>query len=199
MNQVQPEEKAMELPIPEEVVTLASEPAKPKPKLIKYYKPGTCAVCNNLAIFFPKYNKLLCPRCLGIKLYKKTDEQKVDNYLPETFKKTMSESGAKSPYGIIYKDPKSDPMFGFPGRNEPCPCGSGNKFKKCCLDSVKDERNKMVKARGEAQRDKAILDTANEFKLVSAVFEDYEEKKWAEIKQEDVVFQKFVNVEGKLE
>ena len=22
------------------------------------------------------------------------------------------------------------------GRNEPCPCGSGNKFKKCCLNSV---------------------------------------------------------------
>ncbi len=23
------------------------------------------------------------------------------------------------------------------GRNEPCPCGSGKKFKKCCLNSVK--------------------------------------------------------------
>lgn len=21
-----------------------------------------------------------------------------------------------------------------PGRNDPCPCGSGKKFKKCCLD-----------------------------------------------------------------
>lgn len=25
------------------------------------------------------------------------------------------------------------------GRNEPCPCGSGKKYKKCCLD--KDESN----------------------------------------------------------
>jgi hypothetical protein len=25
------------------------------------------------------------------------------------------------------------------GRNEPCPCGSGKKFKKCCLDRVRDE------------------------------------------------------------
>ena len=24
-----------------------------------------------------------------------------------------------------------------PGRNDPCPCGSGNKYKKCCL--AKDE------------------------------------------------------------
>ena len=23
------------------------------------------------------------------------------------------------------------------GRNEPCPCGSGKKFKKCCLNSIK--------------------------------------------------------------
>ena len=23
------------------------------------------------------------------------------------------------------------------GRNDPCPCGSGKKFKKCCLGSIK--------------------------------------------------------------
>jgi hypothetical protein len=23
-----------------------------------------------------------------------------------------------------------------PGRNDPCPCGSGKKYKKCCLDKV---------------------------------------------------------------
>ena len=23
------------------------------------------------------------------------------------------------------------------GRNDPCPCGSGKKFKKCCIDKVK--------------------------------------------------------------
>jgi len=23
------------------------------------------------------------------------------------------------------------------GRNEPCPCGSGKKFKKCCLNSIR--------------------------------------------------------------
>ena len=25
-------------------------------------------------------------------------------------------------------------MAGKPGRNDPCPCGSGKKYKKCCLD-----------------------------------------------------------------
>jgi SEC-C motif len=28
----------------------------------------------------------------------------------------------------------------IPGRNEPCPCGSGKKFKKCCIDKIKLER-----------------------------------------------------------
>ena len=38
-----------------------------------------------------------------------------------------------------------------PGRNDPCPCGSGNKYKKCCL--AKDEaveREQLAKA--EARR-----------------------------------------------
>lgn len=26
------------------------------------------------------------------------------------------------------------------GRNEPCPCGSGIKYKKCCLNKTDDER-----------------------------------------------------------
>jgi hypothetical protein len=27
----------------------------------------------------------------------------------------------------------------MPGRNDPCPCGSGKKFKKCCIDTYQDE------------------------------------------------------------
>jgi tetratricopeptide (TPR) repeat protein len=43
-----------------------------------------------------------------------------------------------------------------PGRNEPCHCGSGNKYKKCCL--AKDEaaeRDSLVKA--HAQRDQPAV------------------------------------------
>lgn len=35
-----------------------------------------------------------------------------------------------------------------PGRNEPCPCGSGNKYKKCCLS--KDEAAQAALDRGDA-------------------------------------------------
>jgi hypothetical protein len=31
--------------------------------------------------------------------------------------------------------PASNPFKGL-GRNDPCPCGSGKKFKKCCLDKA---------------------------------------------------------------
>jgi tetratricopeptide (TPR) repeat protein len=44
-----------------------------------------------------------------------------------------------------------------PGRNDPCHCGSGNKYKKCCL--AKDEvavRDRLVKA--QAQHDKPPRD-----------------------------------------
>ncbi len=36
---------------------------------------------------------------------------------------------------------------GHPGRNDPCPCGSGRKYKHCCLE--KDEANARA-ARAEA-------------------------------------------------
>jgi len=31
------------------------------------------------------------------------------------------------------------------GRNEPCPCGSGKKYKKCCMNNLqKDDKNKAL-------------------------------------------------------
>ena len=43
-----------------------------------------------------------------------------------------------------------------PGRNDPCPCGSGNKYKKCCL--AKEEaaaRDRHVEA--QARRDQSTV------------------------------------------
>lgn len=30
------------------------------------------------------------------------------------------------------------------GKNDPCPCGSGNKYKRCCMDSNAKQRNEFV-------------------------------------------------------
>jgi hypothetical protein len=51
-----------------------------------------------------------------------------------------------------------------PGRNDPCPCGSGNKYKKCCL--AKEEavtREQLAKA--EARRAKSAAETAAAHRL----------------------------------
>ena len=32
------------------------------------------------------------------------------------------------------------------GRNDPCPCGSGNKFKRCCLGKVPAQRRRRLLA-----------------------------------------------------
>ena len=34
---------------------------------------------------------------------------------------------------IVLLSSKCSTMTAKPGRNDPCPCGSGNKYKKCCL------------------------------------------------------------------
>jgi hypothetical protein len=40
------------------------------------------------------------------------------------------------------------------GRNEPCPCGSGKKFKKCCLD----ERAELTRRMRQDTRNLKVID-----------------------------------------
>ena len=51
---------------------------------------------------------------------------------------------------IIYTFPMTTPNNARPGRNEPCPCGSGRKYKHCCL--AKDEK-KDAAARAKAAKE----------------------------------------------
>ena len=46
----------------------------------------------------------------------------------------ISVSRACSRFRHLPPELRSDPVQApkIPGRNEPCPCGSGKKFKKCC-------------------------------------------------------------------
>ncbi|MEG1850349.1 MAG: SEC-C metal-binding domain-containing protein, partial [Oscillospiraceae bacterium] len=46
----------------------------------------------------------------------------------ERVAKVTGESGAED--GTLKKQPVK--KAGKPGRNDPCPCGSGKKYKKCC-------------------------------------------------------------------
>lgn len=44
-----------------------------------------------------------------------------------------------------------------PGRNDPCPCGSGNKYKKCCQPKD-DAAEQQVLATTTAQRDAKVVE-----------------------------------------
>jgi len=61
-----------------------------------------------------------------------------------------------------------------PGRNDPCHCGSGNKYKKCCL--AKDqaaERDRLVKAQAQHEKprrdERAVADRLHVAELKAAV------------------------------
>ena len=63
--------------------------------------------------------------------------------LSYSFKKNEGESSYKLEEAItqvIEKEKKENVNTDFKnvGRNDPCPCGSGKKYKKCCLDKIND-------------------------------------------------------------
>lgn len=50
-----------------------------------------------------------------------------DEYLSQDFSKYHDDT----PYFV-----ETLHVTKLPGRNEPCPCGSGKKFKKCCINKI---------------------------------------------------------------
>ena len=54
--------------------------------------------------------------------------------LSDLAKRGRSTEDIQAEEELIEKTKKVDPIKGGaqPGRNDPCPCGSGKKYKKCC-------------------------------------------------------------------
>lgn len=54
--------------------------------------------------------------------------------LDDLSKKAMSKEQREAEEKLLKETPKTEPIKvgQTPGRNDPCPCGSGKKFKKCC-------------------------------------------------------------------
>ena len=61
---------------------------------------------------------------------KRQQQQKLD----DRAKKARSKEDLEAEKELIEKTDKVEPIrtAAEPGRNDPCPCGSGKKFKKCC-------------------------------------------------------------------
>ncbi len=67
---------------------------------------------------------------LGDRFAKKKKDKKLEDLALKG--KTADEIEAEKK--LIKETKKVDPLEskGEPGRNDPCPCGSGKKYKKCC-------------------------------------------------------------------
>jgi len=50
-----------------------------------------------------------------------------------------------------------DSIFPTPSRNDPCSCGSGKKYKKCCLPSDEEAWSAVARLRKEADAALAML------------------------------------------
>ena len=63
--------------------------------------------------------------------YEKREQQ---HKLDELAKKARKKEDVQAEEKLIKETPKVPPIHveSAPGRNDPCPCGSGKKYKKCC-------------------------------------------------------------------
>ena len=185
-------ELAMELPVPTEEIKPQEEKA-----MRSFYIRTKCTECKRNAIYFPQFKRAVCPSCLNIKLYTQVDNATVDDYVPQSSWDMLKEQEAMSQYALKYIDPRSDPLYSTPGRNESCSCGSGKKYKKCCLANDMASRNLQALELNNSRRNVAIVSVANDFKLISQVFEQMGEG--TELETTAVKFRPFMDRRGTLE
>ena len=67
---------------------------------------------------------------IGNRFEKRQVKQKLD----ELAQKVRSKDEVEAEKKLVEKTKKVEPIKAgaAPGRNDPCPCGSGRKYKKCC-------------------------------------------------------------------
>ena len=63
----------------------------------------------------------------------------------------------------IERDNVEESMMNSSGRNDPCPCGSGKKYKKCCLASEEASRDEGTSFPLDKERVKEIIRSSQRF------------------------------------
>ena len=119
-----------------------------------------CNVCKDFTLFTEKQ---LCTKCNSFyttvylhKIPKELQEAQKERIKKATMKKINGVMSAVTPHPkeiiIEVEIPKAIPekaqdskdlrIYYGVGRNSPCPCGSNQKYKKCCLRSVNQLKKK---------------------------------------------------------
>ncbi len=170
-----------------------------KMKLIKMFKKLTCKKCSGDAYFIPTHNKVVCMKCDNIKVVDPSSLQPRD-YMSD---KTLEDFDAVpdgSRYAVSYQSPDSFALKDAPGRNETCSCGSGKKYKKCCLADAEKARNSEVLAMYVNQKNSALLAGANVVRMVNMAKANFDANPdMTEFDANSLGFKPFMNMDGELE
>ena len=197
VNETQLENAAIvDAEIVDEVVVASSVVTK-TPVHDRFFKRMICKECGKEAYFMPTHNTIVCMECKAIPVVSSTTRMPED-YLSPTGKKIMADADkAGNKYHIVYRRPDSDPKMEYPGRNEECLCGSGKKFKKCCLPTFEDQRNAAAENMFEEKKEDAIITTANTTRLVNMVREYFQDNPdEMEIASSELGYKPFKNIVG---
>ena len=179
----------METQVHEAPIMVTRTPSKKSEELRHVYRATKCPDCGEPAIFFPVRNKIVCIKCLGIE--GAHESMDIQDYLPAQYLKEVAQKEALSKFSIMYTDPHSNPMYSWPGRNEPCLCGSGAKFKKCCMKDLQIEFERHAAQLYKAHRDKEAINIANEVKHIRTVFAHFRANEWKELPESELKWEEF--------
>lgn len=183
--------------------TLAKATSKEKMELIRYYKKTTCDICGTTSFYMPQYQKVICPSCMKIPT---NFEGNLDDILPYDFltqeakDKLRSIATGKSKYRVVYPSPDYFPEKDLPGRNEKCVCGSGKKYKKCCMARIREAKEKTIEDTVTRNKNATIVAIANTAKLVNSISRYFSSNPDKDsVPMEDIESTPFANIEGELE
>lgn len=171
-----------------------------KTKLVRNFRKLTCKMCNGDSYYIPTNNKIICPICNLIKLADPSSNNPWD-YISERTKE-LAEDAVKSLRGftVVYESPSSFALANAPSRNELCGCGSGKKYKKCCLRAAEKERDDAVLEMQKAKINAELTKGANGSRLINFI-KDYFDKNpgVTELNADLIKFPHFTDMSGTLE
>ena len=164
-----------ETPIPETQATPL--PPIEKKEVKKFYLAKPCK-CGETKIFFPEHQKFVCLNCHNMK--GPTDSEKPEDYLTDDVKKKLAEIRGRSRFAHHIPDIKNYEFAHKQDRNDECACGSGKKYKKCCMLKTDSKMERKI----SEFHDELYLDAVKRnialVKGIRLLFKDQAEKGWTE-------------------